>query len=272
MSNWIFKKLTIITMSWITKTLTSSIGKKLLMALTGLFLCTFLVVHLIGNLQLFKNDGGYAFNSYAVFMTTFPVIKIVSYANYALILFHAFWGIYVTYQNKKSRPTAYAVTNKSSNVFSRNMAVLGTILLVYLVVHMSDFWYKYHNENLPYVQYTETLSTGQVVSQMKEDSYTQEVKKLESYNEAAGTKTIIVKDLYTVVAFAFKNIILVLFYVLSMFAVSFHLFHGFQSAFQTLGVNHPKYSPLIKFIGIWIFAILIPIGYAAMPLYFYFLK
>ena len=88
-------------MSWLTKTLTSSIGKKLLMALTGLFLCTFLIVHLIGNLQLFKNDGGYAFNNYAVFMTTFPLIKVVSYVNYALILFHAFWGLYITYKTVK---------------------------------------------------------------------------------------------------------------------------------------------------------------------------
>ncbi|MCP9764846.1 succinate dehydrogenase cytochrome b subunit [Lacihabitans soyangensis] len=259
-------------MSWLTKTLTSSIGKKLLMALTGLFLCTFLIVHLIGNLQLFKNDGGYAFNNYAVFMTTFPLIKIVSYVNYALILFHAFWGLYITYKNRQARPVGYAVVKNSSNVFSRNMAVLGTILLVYLAVHMSDFWYKYHNEALPYVKYTEQISSGNIETTMMETGYTQEAKKVESLNEAAGTKTIIVKDLYSVVSFSFQNILLVLFYVLSMFAVAFHMFHGFQSAFQTLGWSHPKYTPLIKGIGVWVFAVLIPIGYAAMPLYFYFLK
>lgn len=259
-------------MSWITKSLSSSIGKKLLMALTGLFLCTFLVVHLIGNLQLFKNDGGYAFNNYAVFMTTFPLIKVVSYVNYALILFHAFWGLYLTFQNKKARPVGYAMSNNSSSIFSRNMAILGTILLVYIVVHMSDFWYKYHNENLPFVQYTENLATGEVQTTMMEDGYTQLTKKVETYNETAGTKTIIVKDLYTVVGYSFQSILLVLFYVLAMFSVSFHLYHGFQSAFQTLGVNHPKYTPLIKNIGIWIFAILIPIGYAAMPIYFYIFK
>lgn len=259
-------------MSWITKTLTSSIGKKLLMALTGLFLCTFLIVHLIGNLQLFKNDGGYAFNNYAVFMTTFPLIKIVSYVNYALILFHAFWGLYITYQNRKARSVSYSVVKNASSVFSRNMAILGTILLVYIVVHMSDFWYKYHNEVLPYVQYTENLNTGEVITSMKDQGYTQIAKKVETFNEAAGTKTIIVKDLYQVVAYSFKSILLVLFYVLAMFAVSFHLIHGFQSAFQTIGANHPKYTPLFKFLGIWIFGILIPIGYAAMPIYFYFLK
>jgi succinate dehydrogenase / fumarate reductase, cytochrome b subunit len=259
-------------MSWLTKTLTSSIGKKLLMALTGLFLCTFLVVHLIGNLQLFKNDGGYAFNNYAVFMTTFPLIKMVSYVNYALILFHAFWGLYITFKNRQARPIGYAVVKNSSSVFSRNMAILGTILLVYLVVHMSDFWYRYHNEALPYVKYTEQVATGHIDATMMDAGYSQEAKKVETFNEAAGTRTVIVKDLFTVVSFAFQNILLVLFYVLAMFAVAFHLIHGFQSAFQTLGWAHPKYTPLVKGIGTWIFGILIPIGYAAMPLYFYFLK
>lgn len=259
-------------MSWLTKTLTSSIGKKLLMALTGLFLCTFLVVHLIGNLQLFKNDGGYAFNNYAVFMTTFPLIKIVSYVNYALILFHAFWGLYITYKNRQARPIGYAMVKNSSSIFSRNMAILGTIMLVYLVVHMSDFWYRYHNEVLPYVKYTEQITSGNIETTPMETGYTQEAKKVELFNEAAGTRTVIVKDLYSVVSYSFRNILLVLFYVISMFAVAFHLFHGFQSAFQTLGWNHPKYTPLIKGLGVWVFAVLIPIGYAAMPLYFYFLK
>ncbi|WP_367915628.1 succinate dehydrogenase cytochrome b subunit [Leadbetterella sp. DM7] len=259
-------------MSWLTKTLTSSIGKKVLMALTGLFLCTFLVVHLSGNFQLFKHDGGYAFNTYAVFMTTFPVIKVVSYVNYFLILFHAFWGLYITYKNRQARPVGYVMNKNQSSPYSRNMAILGTILLVYIVVHMSDFWYKFHFENLPYVQYTEQLSTGAVTTADMPAGYTQEVKKLETFNEAAGTRIVVVKDLYKVVSYAFQNIGLVLFYVLAMFALAFHLVHGFQSAFQTLGLNHSKYTPLIKGIGVWVFGILIPIGYAAMPLYFYFFK
>lgn len=259
-------------MSWLTKTLTSSIGKKVLMALTGLFLCAFLAVHLIGNLQLFKDDGGYAFNTYAVFMTTFPVIKVISYGNYFFILFHAFWGLYLTYKNRQARPVGYVVNKNSSTSYSRNMAVLGTILLVYIVVHLSDFWYKYHNENLPYVQYVENVVTGEVTTTVMPDTYTQTVKKVETFNEAAGTHTVVVKDLYKVVANAFQSIILVLFYVLSMGVLAFHLIHGFQSAFQSLGLRHNKYTPLIQGIGTWVFGILIPIGYAAMPLYFYFLK
>ncbi|ADQ17745.1 succinate dehydrogenase cytochrome b subunit [Leadbetterella byssophila] len=259
-------------MSWLTKTLTSSIGKKVLMALTGLFLCTFLVVHLSGNLQLFKCDGGYAFNTYAVFMTTFPPIKVISYGNYFFILFHAFWGLYITYNNRKARPVGYAVTKNQSSPFSRNMAIFGTILLVYIVVHMSDFWYKFHYENLPYVQYTEEISTGKVDAMEMPADYTQDVKKVEKLDPVAGTNTVIVKDLYKVVSFSFQNLGLVIFYILAMVALSFHLVHGFQSAFQSLGWRHAKYTPLIKGISVWVFGILIPLGYAAMPIYFYFFK
>lgn len=260
-------------MSWLTKTLTSSIGKKLLMSLTGLFLCTFLIVHLVGNLQLFKHDGGYAFNAYAVFMTSNPLIKTVSYGLYTLILFHAFWGLYLESQNRKARPTGYVVVKNSSSWASRNMAILGTIILVYIAVHMADFWWEYHNGPLPYTQYVENLQTGVVTSERMPADYTQAVKKVEFVDVATQTKTTILKDLYEEVAEGFSSsLLLVVFYVLSMAVLGYHLAHGFQSAFQTLGFNHPKYSPAIKFLGIWVFAILIPLGFALMPLYFYFLK
>lgn len=256
-------------MSWITHTVTSSIGKKLLMSLTGIFLCTFLIVHLSGNLQVFKDDGGYAFNVYAVFMTTFPLIKIISYGLYALILFHAFWGLYLTYQNRKARPTQYAFVNKSSTWASRNMAVLGTVLLVYLAVHMGDFWYQYKFGHLPYTKYTEQLVTGNITSEKMPAGYIQETKKIETFNETAQTRTVIIKDLYEEVEEGFTNPLLVVFYLISMGAVSFHLIHGFESAFQTLGINHKKYTPFIRFIGFWVFGIAIPVGFATMPLYFY---
>lgn len=256
-------------MSWLTKTLSSSIGKKVLMSLTGLFLCTFLIVHLVGNFQLFKHDGGYAFNKYAVFMTTFPLIKFVSYGLYAMILFHAFWGLYLAYKNRQARPVRYAVEKNSSSWASRNMAILGTIMLVYIAVHMGDFWAEYKFGHLPYKQYVEDLKTGALVSETEmPETYTQDVKMIETFNEAAQTRTIIVKDLYEEVAEAFKNPLLSIFYVLSMVAVAFHLIHGFQSAFQTLGWNHPKYTPLVKTLSTWLFGVLIPAAFAAMPIYF----
>jgi succinate dehydrogenase / fumarate reductase cytochrome b subunit len=257
-------------MSWVTKTLSSSIGKKVLMSLTGIFLCTFLIVHMVGNLQVFKSDGGFAFNKYAVLMTTNPLIKTVSYGLYAMILFHAFWGLYLEIQNRKARPQRYAYVKNSSSWASRNMAVLGTILLVYIAVHMGDFWFDYKFGHVPYKEYIENVKTGELISQQAmPEEYTQTVKQIEYTDEAAGTRRVIVKDLYYEVAESFENPILVVFYVLSMLVLSYHLVHGFQSAFQTLGINHPKYSPFIKAIGLWVFAILIPIGFAAMPIYFF---
>jgi succinate dehydrogenase / fumarate reductase cytochrome b subunit len=256
-------------MSWLTKTLSSSIGKKVLMAITGLFLCSFLIIHLMGNLQLFKDDGGYAFNTYTVFMTTNPLIKTVSYVLYFSILFHAVWGIYLEYQNSKARPKGYAMSKNQGSLASRNMAVLGTIIFVYIAVHLGDFWYEYKFGHLPYVTYTESLSTGEITAiETLPDGYTQDVKMLETYNEAEGTKSITVKDLYVEAEEAFSKPLLVIFYVISMLVLGFHLLHGFQSGFQTLGLNHPKYNPLIKKVGIWIFAILIPFAFAVIPVYF----
>ncbi len=256
-------------MSWLTKTLSSSIGKKILMAITGLFLCTFLIIHLVGNLQLFKSDSGYAFNTYTVFMTSNPLIKTVSYVLYASILFHAFWGLYLEYLNRKSRPIGYVVQKNQSSFASRKMAVLGTILLVYIAVHLGDFWAEYKFGHLPYVKYTENLTSGEITAvEHLPDTYQQQVKIVETYNEESGSKSVIVKNLYAEAEEAFSNPLLVLFYVLSMAVMGFHLSHGFQSGFQSLGLNHPKYNPFIQKVGLWIFAILIPIGFAIIPVYF----
>lgn len=258
-------------MSWVTQTLSSSIGKKLVMALTGLFLCSFLIVHMSGNLQLFKQDDGLAFNVYAVFMTTNPLIKTISYGLYAFIILHAIEGLYLAYQNRQARGSQrYVVSNGKANSswFSRSMALLGTILLVFIVVHMSNFWFEYKFGYVPYTQYEQNLVTGEVASAPFEGQIN---NKLEEYvREESNTRVVIVKDLYRIVMEGFKNPLLVVFYVLSMFAVSFHLVHGFKSAFQTLGINHSKYNPLLNFLGVGVFGIIIPIGFALMPLYFFF--
>lgn len=252
--------------------LSSSIGKKLLMALTGLFLISFLVAHLVGNLQLFKGDEGLAFNQYAVFMTSNPLIKFISYGNYAIILFHAFQGLYLAYQNKMSRPVSYAkVASNNAPWYSRSMALLGTIILVFIVVHMSGFWYKYKFGTVPYTQYSyEVVDPGTVwTTEYAGDKMTE--KMVEMTNPMDGTKTIIVKDLYKEVTTAFKQWWIVLIYVVSMGALAFHLMHGFKSAFQSLGLNHPKYNGLLKFIGVWVFGLIFPILFASMPLYFFFI-
>ncbi len=256
-------------MNWLTKFLQSSIGKKVLMSLTGLFLCSFLVIHLIGNMQLFKDDGGLAFNEYAVFMTSNPLIKLISYGLYAIILFHAFWGLYLTTLNKKARPVAYAQVNGSANSTwaSRWMGVLGTMILIFLVIHMTNFWGRYKFQEMPYAEYQQELTTGHVTWKSTSPIETKKVQSI------TGTiETTVIKDLFIIVADAFKEWWYVLLYVVSMAALAFHLIHGFGSAFQSLGINHSKYNGLIRFIGIGIFGILIPVLFAAMPVYFYFIQ
>ncbi len=248
----------------------SSLGKKLIMSLTGLFLCMFLVVHLIGNLQLFNNDAGYAFNKYAVFMTTFPPIKVVSYLLYASVIIHAIYALVLTMKNKSARPVGYSQSAGSANSAwnSRNMGILGTVLLVFIATHMQNFWWKFHNDQVPYIEYTTDLKTGvQTSREMSADEF---IKF--SVKEENGVEVVQAKDLYKQVDYAFQNIGLVAFYVIAMAALSFHLIHGFQSAFQTVGFNHKRYIGCIRSIGVWVFGVIIPVLFALMPLYFYFIK
>lgn len=257
-------------MSTLKKTFSSSLGKKLVMALTGLFLCTFLVVHLVGNLQLFKHDGGKAFNEYAHFMTHFAPIKLVSYALYASILIHALYALLITVGNRKARGGSYGAYKGSANSTwtSRNMGILGTLILIFIVVHMSNFWFEYHWGTTPFVEYRTDLQTQQTTQKaLSSAEFTDYVKYVDN-----GVEIVRSKDLYLETATAFKNCWLVSLYVLAMAALGFHLIHGFQSAFQTFGWNHKKYQFIIKGIGIGIFGILIPLCFAAMPLYFYCCK
>ncbi|WP_333576944.1 succinate dehydrogenase cytochrome b subunit [Sphingobacterium sp. Lzh-3] len=246
----------------------SSIGKKLIMSLTGIFLCLFLVVHLVGNLQLFKDDAGLAFNKYAYFMTHFTPIKVVSYLLYASVIVHVIYAITLSMKNKAARPIGYAKYDGQANSKwnSRNMGILGTVILVFLATHMSNFWWKFHNDEVPYIEYRTDLATGQTTVRELQAS------EFHDYQETVENNVQILKarDLYKQVDFAFKNVALVALYVIAMAALAFHLIHGFQSAFQTLGFNHRRYIGIIRAIGVWVFGVLIPIGFAIMPLFFFF--
>lgn len=247
------------------RTFSSTLGRKLIMSLTGLFLCSFLIVHLIGNFQLFKNDNGLAFNQYAHFMTHFTPIKVVSYLLYSSIIIHSIMALVLTLKNRAARPIAYAQKSGNGSIWSsRNMGILGTILLVFIVVHMSNFWYEYHFEDIPYVEYQTNLNTG-ITTTTHNINPTEYVQYIDNGIEITRSK-----DLYLEVATSFKQWWIVAFYVIAMAAMAFHLLHGFQSAFQTLGWDHSKYRPIINFLGVWGFSILIPLGFAAMPLYFLF--
>jgi succinate dehydrogenase cytochrome b subunit len=258
-------------MSEFKETFNSSLGKKLIMALTGLFLCTFLIVHLGGNLLLFKSDEGYAFNMYANFLTHFPPIEVVAYILYLCILVHTLYALILTIKNRKARPVRYAVPAKSDASWSsKNMGLLGSILFLFIVIHMSDFWYSYKFTHvITYREYRTDLSSG----------ITQSIEFAPSspnFENSVSTENNIeivrVKDLHARVTSSFSNIWYVIFYVIAMVAVAFHLLHGFQSAFRTLGWVHRKYTPIVEFIGTWFFAVIMPIGFALMPIVYYFTR
>ncbi len=257
-------------MSEFKQTFNSSLGKKLIMALTGLFLCTFLIVHLGGNLLLFKDDNGFGFNVYANFLTHFPPIEVIAWLLYASIAVHAIYALILTVKNRKARPVGYAVAAKSDASWSsKNMGLLGSILLVFIVIHMGDFWFKYkYTHEVAFKEYRTDLATDQTTV----SDYT---PVSADFNHSVSTENNVeivrVKDLHARVAHTFSNIWYVLIYVIAMGALSFHLLHGFQSAFRTLGWVHRKYTPIVYGIGAWFFAVIIPIGFALMPLWYFFM-
>ncbi len=242
------------------------------MSMTGLFLCLFLIIHVVGNLQLFRADAGKAFNEYSYFMTHFLPIKIVSYLLYLSIILHAVYALIITVNNNKARPVGYAKVDGAANSSwnSRNMGVLGTILLIFIVVHMGNFWFQYKFGDMPYTQYETSLSdpTQVNITQLPLDG-TKRVHS-EFVDVERGVQVVVLKDLYRIVQLSFKQWWYVALYVISMIALAFHLYHGFQSGFQTLGWDHRKYKPLIDGIGLWLFSIIIPALFALMPLYIYF--
>ena len=256
-------------MSEFKQTFNSSLGKKLIMALTGLFLCTFLIVHLGGNLLLFCNDNGYSFNMYANFLTHFPPIEVVAYILYLCIFVHAVYALVLTLKNRSARPVSYAAHNDAPASWqSKNMGLLGSILLLFIVIHMSDFWYSYKfTDRVGYKEYRTDLATDQTIAV----DYVPVTPKFEkSVSVVNDVEIVRVKDLHARVESSFTNLLYVIFYVIAMVAVAFHLMHGFQSAFQTLGWTHRKYTPIVKFIGTWFFGVIIPLGFALMPIIYYY--
>lgn len=295
---------------------TSSIAKKYWMALTGLFLITFLIGHLLGNLQLITKtgeEGRRAFNEYAYFMGHNIFIKILAYATYISILAHAILGLYLAVKNKQARPKNYAYNKPSANsgAASRYMAILGTIILVFICTHMANFWYKQKVAETVPLHYVEVKKVQQGQDPMTGQPMTQEYTEIQALttmgvyfpvgyiNPQTNEKEIQIKpegtkfkdpqsgliaaegyrDLHTVVMNFFGQseqgqptneyaLIAVILYVVSMFVLMFHLWHGFASAFQSLGLNHRKYNGLISFVG-KAFAIVVPLAFAIIPVMIY---
>jgi succinate dehydrogenase / fumarate reductase cytochrome b subunit len=209
-------------MSWFKDSLTSSVGRKLVMGITGLFLITFLLAHLAGNIPLLLDDEGAAFNAYAHFMKHNKLIALSEVILFLGFIVHIYQGINLYRTNKAARTQKYAIPNKNPKVSkaSKIMGPLGMIILIFLILHLYDFFaFKYGMR-----------SAG---LQMK------------SYEGGEA-----IPDLWSLVIVEFQTgIAHLIVYPLAMIAVSYHLLHGFQSAFQTLGARHKKIHPINQ--GYW---------------------
>jgi succinate dehydrogenase / fumarate reductase, cytochrome b subunit len=216
----------------------TTVGRKIIMGLTGLFLCSFLVIHLAGNMSLLLNDGGRAFNEYTLFMTSNWMIRSVEILLVAGFAAHIWLALKLTRKNIGARPVKYSVSgvNETASIYSRNMGITGTIILIFLILHLKTFWYTYKFGDIP----------------------------LATYDDG-----VILKDMYIVVKVVFQEWWYSLIYVVSMVLLAGHLNHGFQSAFRSLGLNNKSYAPSITMVGT-AFAIVMAVGFALFPILFFF--
>ncbi len=198
------------------------------MALTGLFLITFLIVHAGVNSCIFLNDNGETFNEVAHFMSHNWIVRFLEIGLFAGLFLHIIQGLLLWKQNKSARPVGYYSNKpeKNSTWYSRSMGILGTLLLLFLIMHMAHFF--------------------------------------------VGTKIALYSgdrphNLYEEMLEVFSNWWIVALYIAGVIALFWHLYHGFQSAFQTFGINHKRYTPIIKTLGTG-YSIIICILFALMPL------
>ncbi|KAB2859333.1 MAG: succinate dehydrogenase cytochrome b subunit [Flavobacteriales bacterium] len=219
----------------------SSIGRKVLMALSGFFLLVFLFQHFVINfLSVISKD---AFNDVSFFMGTNPFIQYLMQPVLLFgVLFHLITGITMELKNKAARPIKYAVNsaNANSSWMSRNMAITGMMIMLFLGLHFYDFW----------------------IPEIKTKFIEGDMTGLNANGELRFYEELLHK---------FTDPIRVGIYVLAFVFLSLHLMHGFQSAFQSVGFNHRKYTPTIKKLG-QLYAIIIPLGFIFIAIYHHFVN
>jgi len=218
--------------------LSHTLSRKNLMALTGLFLCFFLVIHLFGNLQLLLPEGAahWQFNFYSKLLSENIFIELISYVLFASILAHALYALLITIQNRGANGKRYEYDRRSvsSKWYARKMGLLGTLILAFLIIHLRDFWYQLQFGHVP----------------LDKDGQ---------------------KDLYTLVVAVYRDGWYVLIYVLCMVALGYHLLHGFFSAARTLGFYDARYVQWIRAVG-WVYSIGMSAGFALIPVYIHFAR
>ncbi len=218
----------------------SSIGKKLMMALAGLFLVVFLLVHLGINITLILFEDPKIFNIAAHFMATNIVIKVFEIVLFGGILLHIIYGLIIQVLNWIARPTSYRITNYAqTSFFSKFMIHTALIILVFLVIHLFDFYFK---AKFGHGHVAEITYDGKLYH-----------------------------DLGTMVIEKFQILWVDVFYIACFLFLGFHLLHGFGSAFQTLGLNHKVYTPVIKGLG-YLYTFIVVAGFTVIPLWIYFTR
>jgi succinate dehydrogenase / fumarate reductase, cytochrome b subunit len=218
---------------------TSSVGKKIVMSLTGLFLISFLVVHVGINACIFndffdKNDNGDMFNRAANFMARSMVVRTMEYGLFLGFLIHIIQGYVLEAKNLSRRGQGYKVNlaNKGSKWYSRTMGLLGTLLLLFLIMHIAHFWVP---------------------------------SRITGLEEVEGKNY---HNMFIVMVDVFKNPVVVILYIVGCISLAYHLLHGFQSAFRTLGLHNTRYIGMVKGIGA-AFSIIVPFVFAMMPISIY---
>lgn len=216
----------------------TSIARKVLMALSGLFLLLFLLQHfLINFLSVISPDS---FNEVSHFMGTNPLIQFLMQPILIFgVVFHLGMGIYLERLNKKARNVKYAMNKPGTNSswMSRNMIYTGLMVMAFLGLHFYDFWIPEIT-----VKYVEGDMSGLLAS--GEFRYFHELQ--EKFQDPIRTGL----------------------YVVSFVFLMLHLLHGFQSAFQSVGFSHRKYTPIIKKLGN-LYAIVIPLGFVFIAIFHY---
>lgn len=205
----------------------SSIGKKVVMSLTGLFLCLFLLEHLVGNLLLFANDNGHLYEQYSAMLVSNPVIRAIEIVLFASLIGHAISGVVVWAGNRRARPKKYEAyrLDENTELAARITMIGGSVIFLFLVIHLWSFFYP--------LRVTGTSQTA-----------------------------------FELVRLKFSNPWFCLFYLFALVLLAYHLKHGFQSAFQSLGLVHKRYKGFLDLVA-GLFWLVIPAGFAAIPIYFY---
>ncbi len=229
-------------MTW-KQAFTSSIGKKLVMGLTGVFLISFLLVHVGLNACIWANDNGEMFNKGAHFMGNTVVVRIMEIGLFAGIILHIVQGYMLTASNNSKRKVGYAQDygNKGSKWYSRSMGLLGTLILLFLIMHVYHFWAP--------------SRLGGVAG----------VKELEAVEYGTGFHT---HNLYLEMLNVFQDPLVVIVYVIGVISLCYHLLHGFHSAFRTLGVHNKRYAKMLRNFG-YGYAIIVCLAFAMMPVSMY---